>query len=61
VSSGAFRYPGWLPPVAVTPACIERIVCASEVTFSVCSPAGVEPPQPVALGTVCRNGEIFAA
>jgi hypothetical protein len=58
VFSGAFRYPGWLPPVAVTPACTQGIVCVSEVTFSACSLAGVEPPQPVvSTGAPVRNRE----
>lgn len=59
--SGAFRYPGWLPPSASNPICTEGITCVSETSFSICSPAGIEPPQPVAPGTVCRDGGILAA
>jgi hypothetical protein len=55
---GAFRYPGWQPPAAVTPECTTGIFCVSEVLFSVCSPAGIEPAQAVAPGTVCRDGGI---
>ncbi|KAF2869770.1 hypothetical protein BDV95DRAFT_497226, partial [Massariosphaeria phaeospora] len=58
---GAFRYPGWTPPSASSPACTGGIYCVSDTTFSVCSPAGIEPPQAMAPGTICRNGEILAA
>ncbi|OCK95039.1 uncharacterized protein K441DRAFT_676949 [Cenococcum geophilum 1.58] len=47
----AFRYPGWLPPTAVVPTCVDGIYCVSDQLFSVCSPGGIEPPQPVAPGT----------
>ncbi|EAT78034.1 hypothetical protein SNOG_14494 [Parastagonospora nodorum SN15] len=57
---GAFRYPGWLAPTSLKPACTTGIVCVSTTTFSVCSPAGIEPPQAVAPGTQCENGGIVA-
>lgn len=55
---GAFRHPGWQPSDVATPACTEGIYCYNEQTFGVCGPAGIEPPQPVAPGTICAGGSI---
>lgn len=60
----AFRHPGWEPNNALpnqngTP-CTSGIVCVVEggTQFRVCGVSGLQPPQDVPPGTVCRNGGI---
>lgn len=60
----AFRHPGWEPnnellnPDGST--CTSGIVCVVEggTQFRVCGVSGLQPPQDVPPGTVCRDGGI---
>jgi hypothetical protein len=60
----AFRHPGWEPNNALPnqdgTECTSGIVCVVEggTQFRVCGISGLQPPQDVPLGTVCRNGVI---
>jgi hypothetical protein len=61
LNSSEFRHPGWRTGASLIPFCANGIYCFGEQLFSLCSASGVEPPQSVALGTVCRDGLIVAA
>jgi hypothetical protein len=60
----AFRHPGWEPNNALPnqdgTECTSGIVCVVEggTQFRVCGISGLQPPQDVPPGTVCRNGGI---
>ena len=60
----AFRHPGWIPnnelPNQDGTECHKGIVCVIEggTQFRVCGVSGLQPPQDVPPGTVCRDGGI---
>jgi hypothetical protein len=60
----AFRHPGWIPnnefPNQDGTECTGGIVCVTEggTQFRFCG-SGLESPQDVPPGTVCRNGVII--